>query len=173
MAIELKYKVTVNEDRLGIDFVDETGAYSSGNIGGWGAPNAAIASVTGVFISITKRGGTTYNIDPSPSLPTVDTAYEYAIAATEFGFAAGVKITDGLYQVAYTVEYVDSLGNSQTAYDSFYFSFTKGLECCISNIREALEVPSGACECDDEAITSLSNAETLLNLQRTNYRKIL
>ncbi len=164
MATELKFQANQNQDRLGFNFIEETGVYSPGNLGGWGAPNPIVGDAVDSRIVITKRGETTsYPVNPFSLLPTSDTEYQYLILGTSFGFAANEKITDGLYKIEYTVDYVDSLGFQQTLYDSFYFAFTKGLECCISNIRESLSVPSGACECDDAAITALSNAETLLN----------
>ncbi len=170
MALELKYSVEENEDRFGITFSEKTGLYSStANIGGWAATsslagNPVVLDAIDAVVTITKRGdGVSYPVNVYPTFPTSSREVDYLISSTSFGVASGTKIPDGIYKVTYSVDYLVASGAQASAFDSFYFAFTGALKCCISNIRAGLSVPSGDCECQDEAITDLSNAETLLN----------
>lgn len=163
MALELKYTVTENPDRLGINISEQTGSYSSGNLGGYGSPNPALGDVVSAVFTIQKRGDTAiYSIDPSPELPTSDSTIQLLVPATSFGYAANEKIEDGIYKVTYTVNYVDSLGNQASDFDSFYFAFTEKLKCCIRNIRSATPVPTDGCNCSEEKINALASADQLL-----------
>jgi len=164
MAIELKYSIEENPDRLGINFTEKTGAYSSGNLGGWGAPNEVIADATDAIVSINARGSSDiYSISLFPTLPTSSKEIENLIPATSFGFASGEKITDGIYQIAYTVNYVDNNGNEASSTDSFYFAFVEGIRCCIANIRSRFHPPEGECNCTGEDKSKFYAAEALYN----------
>lgn len=160
MALELKYTVEENADRLGLTFREYTGAYSTANLGGYGAPNPTVASVIDATITITRRGSTSSYTFPITA--TSDDQIQTLIPATSFGYASGEKIEDGLYQVRYQVDYSTLGGATQTAFDSFYFAFLNKVKCCISSIDETLSVPDGHCECADEQINSVTSVAHLV-----------
>lgn len=164
MPLEVKYDIETPPSRLSINFIDNTGSYSTGNQGGYGTPNPFIADVISSQIAITKRGDTTtYYVDPYPALPTTDSSMKYAIPATSFGFTSGQKITDGLYKVEYSVTYLDTGNNAATANDSFYFPFIEGLKCCIRKQREKISVPDPTCNgCQDKEVDKLARLDQLL-----------
>jgi hypothetical protein len=163
MPLELKYNVEEPQSRTSINFIETTGSYSTGNLGGYGTPNPFVGDAISSSISITKRGSsTTYTINPYSALPTLDSAAKYAISATQFGFSSGEKITDGLYQVSYSVTYLDTGNNAATATDSFYSAFIGGIECCIRKQREKIPVPDPSCMgCQSEQITKLAHLDQL------------
>lgn len=163
MPLELKYDIETPGNRLSINFIEKTGSYSTGNLGGYGAPNPYLSDIISAQISITKRGGTTYNINVYPTLPTNDPTLKYLIPATSFGFASGEKITDGLYQVAYQVQYLDSGNNVITSSDSFYFPFIEGLKCCVSKMRSKISVSSSPCVgCEDKQRDEINQMSALV-----------
>lgn len=163
MPLQIQYNIETIPDRLSINFIDTTGSYSSGNLGGYGTPNPFVGDIVSSQITITKRNGTTYSINPFPSLPTTDSSLKYSIPATLFGYTSGQKIEDGLYEVGYSVSYLDSGSNLVTATDSFYFAFIEGLKCCVTKLREKIEVPSSPCvECKSQKSATVSALDQLL-----------
>lgn len=164
MPLELKYSIETSPTRLSINFIENTGSYSTGNQGGYGSPNPFVGDIISSTVSITKKNDTvTYYINPYPALPTIDSSLKYAIPATDFGYASGVKIQDGLYRVDYSVTYLDTGNNAVTANDSFYFAFIEGIKCCIRKQREKIPVPDPTCNgCQNEDIDKIARLDQLL-----------
>lgn len=158
MALELKYSVGENQDRLGFTFMELTGLYSPANLGGYESPNPSVGDVTDARLEINLRGDT--NIYVVPITATSDIEYETLVPATSFGFAAGEKITDGIYQIRYVVDYIAPGGALGTAFDTFHFAFVNGLQCCITSIRANLTPPKQGCDCADDQ--GVSAADQLL-----------
>lgn len=170
MPLINKFSVTQPQDRLSINVNDKTGAITAQNLGGYGAPNPTVGSITSAKFLINKRlpDGETpviYTITPVTPLPTTDNTLVKNILGTSFGFTG--KIADGIYYGQYQL-FQSSGGGPPTmvAHDAHYFALTGGIKCCLKQIRKGVAVPTTMCSCSNDSCSTcqvrlLNNAVAL------------
>lgn len=166
MSLQVNFKTEENSQRLFYDFIELTGIYGAGNPGGYNSPNPTAVSQNFTRIKMQKRGdATVYDITPNAGLPSDVDTFKLKVYATSFGFAAGVKYDDTIYHIWYEVgTQVLPADPVITSTEDFYVIFTAGIRCCLTNIRKNLQVPSsGACHCEDAAITENTDMMNLMN----------
>lgn len=105
MAIALTLDITKASDCKSLTIAETTGAYNSTtNLGGYNSPNFTVADVTAATIDFTRLNSTnTYTVDVYPTLPTTSSSTTFLIDSSDVGFGSGEAISDGIYELTYTV----------------------------------------------------------------------
>ena len=108
MALSLSISFCQSDGCKTLTITDDTGEYSGLNQTGWGTPNIELADVSVATITITDPDDVAHVIDLVNDLgidyltATADTL-EYDIANTYFGLGTDDKITDGIYNILYSI----------------------------------------------------------------------
>jgi len=151
MSVTLKFCVTKAPNCSYLTINDNTGAYSANNLGGWGAPNYDISTVTsatmliqqrqsdGTFVNTPIYPASVYNALPSNSMGSTN------ILASAVGYGTAGVFPDGIYLMTYTVN-----GNSSGAYSltaQNYYFHTCAIDTCYQ--KAALASSTCNCVCDD------------------------
>lgn len=124
MAVSLNLDTIVqSNDNTMLRIIDDTGDYSSSNVGGWGAPNTAVTTINGttnalsVTVTITTSDGTETEYEPidfrdylGASPTTADDLVMYITSAmlipsgdTSAIGDADDELPDGWYKIDYTL----------------------------------------------------------------------
>jgi len=161
MSLILKQSAHVGNACRSIYLSDNTGLYSASNTGGWNNvggsdPNILISSIIETHILITLPDGVTVvDIENPTGLPSSDTTFEYEISASVI--SGGTYISDGLYQIEYTV--FDGTDTYTTGPQ--YMLFTCNVQCCIANLFAKIAKVND-CNCDSTYIKNAIYADALL-----------
>ena len=146
MGLTLNIDVVENQYADEAVFTETTGAYNlSANSGGWGVPNATLASVSSAVLTIKDLDDTTLGtIDFSPftDFPTDDETIEYTIVPTDMGMTD--KFTSGIYIFSYDVTATQG-GIEQDFNKTCYVMFTNKLRCCIDQMYAAIDAFCTSC----------------------------
>lgn len=164
MALEEKFQLQENGDRLSASFSEQTGTYNAlTNLGGWGVPNPVLGDAVITNILIQRRDDTTetvYTYNPT-NFPTNNPLVTEDIPYTSFGGTSSTdKIIDGLYHVTY--QNIDS-GGVTIGENDFYFPLVGGLQCCLTRLRRKLPLPTNGCKCSHKLLDEVANAQLLLD----------
>lgn len=150
MALTLTAIACNNKNCSQLCITDTTGAYTSGNTGGFNAPNPTIASALTATIIISKRNsdgtfGTAYTTQNAyPTLPNT-TSVQFCFTAEDCGLGTDSTFTDGVYKIVYTVTGND--GSPYTATTTFYKAIICGVKCCYDKMAD--EWSNCHCGCTD------------------------
>ena len=156
MAIKVNFKIVEACDSKSILFTDTTGAYSSANITGWGAPNPLIGTVIDVEIIIIAPDGNTYVIsmaDISGDLPS-DSNGIFNIHMGYLGGTMGATIQQGIYSVEYRVIYADGSVTGQLVSKRKYVLATSVIKCCVHKMLASLDMCDD-CPCGEDKSNAL------------------
>lgn len=158
MAIAPTLTACFKENNTLLQITDTTGAYSTGNTGGYGSPNDASTAVTSAIIVITFPDNSTQSVDVTSQISAGVVTGDYV-----FTDVTPDSTADGVYAFNYTV-----VSPSGTVTGSVHKLFIGKIRCCLDKLWK--EVPDKLCsECEtDPYIDRLLFAEglykTLLSL---------
>lgn len=138
MALILNFSTCVVNGCTQIKFTETTGVYSASNIGGYGAPNNTLGSITTAVLTITSPSLVVYTINLFPlTFPSSNSSFSYTIPTAILGLTT---IVDGKWTFTYTVS--DGITTfTTTKYSLFYCNS----ECCITQKLANLELTD--CDC--------------------------
>ena len=111
MGLTLEFSLSQSADCTKLNLTDNTGAYSSGNPNGWGAPNADLIDVISVYVAGTFRpypcNAPAVNIPstelmPSPNSLPYSLYQEFILNPSMLGFLS-TSFQDGIYTLGVTV----------------------------------------------------------------------
>lgn len=119
-----------------IKIKEETGAYSSTNQGGYGAPNPATSHVQSAKIYISKRDNSgafseETEINVFGTLPSSNGA-SFEIDSTLY--TAG--FSDGIYKIRYVITGVDGSSNAFSYEVTDYPVIDCGINCCFQKLSD-------------------------------------
>jgi len=159
MALIPKLSFCSSKDCLRLQVTDQTGAYSTSNLGGWGAPNDTLASVVSAVIKVLLPGssvGDEVYIDVGSELP--NSTYQYkTLKSQDFGLGTDIVLVDGTYVIDYTVV---TSGGTYTFHTEFLMTCSK---CACVNSMFA-KVASTGCDCDENFVTEATQAFVVLQM---------
>tara|TARA_R110002020_G_scaffold235_9_gene1303 strand:+ start:1495 stop:2091 length:597 start_codon:yes stop_codon:yes gene_type:complete len=156
MAIKVNFKIAEACDNKSIIFTDITGAYSSANLTGWGAPNPLISTVIDVEIIVLAPDGNTYVIsmaDIAGDLPS-DSNGIFHIHMGYLGGAAGTTIQQGVYNIEYRVIYNDGTSTGQLVSKRKYTLAASVIKCCVHKMLANLDMCDD-CPCGEDKSNAL------------------
>jgi hypothetical protein len=179
----LTIQTVLSEKCTKITVQDITGAYNATtNPLGYGLPNGiALTDITSIVIDVYYPSVTvpiTYTITQVAGTPTAltvtdlnGTVYDiFADIATLY--VAGVfnltgetaftlpKITDGIFNVVYTISGIDAIQSLEFNYTTNKeFLSTCSIDCCILNMYQNLDM---CCDCSEDAKLKIQDAEVML-----------
>jgi hypothetical protein len=152
MSLTLQLNVNQTDDGKSLVFFDLTGAYTSINAGGWGAPNQATTDALTATITITLLTnpdtltfGPTYTASVYNQMPNSSGVPVYVSAQT-FGLGTGAVFPDGVYKITYLVTGISS-AVAFSATTTGYFAITPAVDCCYKKIAD--EFATCSCNCDE------------------------
>ena len=156
MPISPKATACFTQNNTILSFKDVTGAYSTGNTGGYGSPNEDTTAITAANISITYPDGTTQVVDVQSQL--VANAITASFVFTD---VTPDTIKDGVHYFTYTVT-----SGTGTYTSKFAKLFTGTVRCCIDKLQ--VKVVDYVCDsCETSAyIDRVHLAEGLYNSLR-------
>ncbi len=148
MAVEVDFDICIAPSCAAMTFTELTGAYSSSNTTGWGAPNSLISSVTNALLQITDPSGGIYTIDllATTYFPSDNPSFEYTIPLASIGVTTST-IADGNWSFFYYVVGSDA-GGAFVYQTKKNFLFYCNSECCVNTMLTAIE--PDACDCNKE-----------------------
>lgn len=176
-AIVLDFNACQKADCKAIYFTEETGAYASSRLHGWGSPNNTTSQAETAVLTILKPDGTSTIINLfTSSFPTTNRSLEYIITNTALGLGATQSIPDGKYKFTYTVARTTATAFSFTQIKEFFFYCNA--KCCIYNMFTDLD---SCTSCDTEkkeqAIEAYTMYQSLVNAakcgQSTKFANLL
>ena len=153
---KVKFKVHEACDNKSIVFTETTGAYSSFNSGGWGAPNYQLVDVLDVEILVTIPNGTTYVLsmsDLTPALPN-DLNGSFNIHMGFFGGTQGDVMTQGVYQFEYRVLVNDGTTGGFLISVRHYGLASSVIKCCVHKMLANLDMCDD-CPCGEDKSNAL------------------
>jgi hypothetical protein len=157
MALELNIQICTSGCSSFL-FSELTGAYSTVNTTGWGAPNPEIVDAVSATLEITTPSEITYTFDLYDDFPTTDSTQSYEVTGSVLGMSD--SLTDGKYTFVYTVVTEDD-ESVQTTYSITKQLFTIcSVECCVN--RMLLDIEDLNCDCNKVAKDKYLEAYTLL-----------
>ena len=123
MALELKLKQVYNS-YTNFVFSDNTGIYSSSNIGGWGGPNINISNVRKARIRISYGGTILKDVDVTSIFQSA-TSNDSLIFTIPYSDSNDV-IKDGVYTIEYLVSTLSNATWKSIVNSIFYLSYNTG-----------------------------------------------
>lgn len=123
MALELKLKQVYNS-YTNFVFSDNTGIYSSSNIGGWGSPNINISNVRKARIRISYGGTILKDVDVTSIFQSA-TSNDSLIFTIPYSDSNDV-IKDGVYTIEYLVSTLSNATWKSIVNSIFYLSYNTG-----------------------------------------------
>ena len=123
MALELKLKQVYNS-YTNFVFSDNTGIYSSSNIGGWGGPNINISNVRKARIRISYGGTILKDVDVTSIFQSA-TSNDSLIFTIPYSDSNDV-IKDGVYTIEYLVSTLSNATWKSSINSIFYLSYNTG-----------------------------------------------
>ena len=123
MALELKLKQVYNS-YTNFVFSDNTGIYSSSNIGGWGSPNINISNVRKARIRISYGGTILKDVDVTSIFQSA-TSNDSLIFTIPYSDSNDV-IKDGVYTIEYLVSTLSDATWKSIVNSIFYLSYNTG-----------------------------------------------
>ena len=159
MALVPKLSFCSSNDCLRIQVTDQTGAYSTSNLGGWGAPNDALGTVVSAIIKVLLPGdsvGDEIVIDLGSEIPNDDYQYK-TLKSQNFGLGTDVVLPDGIYPITY--ELVTS-GGTYVFETEFLMTCSKCI--CVNDMFA--KIASTGCDCDENFVTEATHAFVVLQM---------
>lgn len=123
MALELKLKQVYNS-YTNFVFSDNTGIYSSSNIGGWGGPNINISNVRKARIRISYGGTILKDVDVTSIFQNA-TSNDSLIFTIPYSTDNNI-IKDGVYTIEYLVSTLSNATWKAIINSTFYLSYNTG-----------------------------------------------
>ena len=123
MALELKLKQVYNS-YTNFVFSDNTGIYSSSNIGGWGGPNINIGNVRKARIRISYGGTILKDVDVTSIFQSA-TSNDSLIFTIPYSTDNNI-IKDGVYTIEYLVSTLSNATWKSIINSIFYLSYNTG-----------------------------------------------
>jgi hypothetical protein len=179
MALEQKYRVKQSGcDKIKI--VDCTGAYSSDNTAGYGAPNVASSAITQAVVQILLHGYVkpfifTLNIEngivqSATMTNPKDVVVVWELENTVFPFTKQApflieaeKLGLGDFPDGLTVLNVELFDGTDYYTISEDYFFDCKVSCCVQQLALAA---SAACNCDSVEVKKFNKATSYLNMMR-------
>jgi len=152
MALSPKIKARFKESNTLISITDITGAYSAGNVGGYGTPNDASTNVTSAIVTITYPDATTQTEDVTTQINAQAVLGDYIFTDITPTYTA-----DGIYTFLYTV-----IGEITYTYTTKVLMLGNA-RCCLDKLQVKL-VDQLCDECETSAYAKrVDLAESLYN----------
>lgn len=123
MTLELKLKQVYNS-YTNFVFSDNTGIYSSSNIGGWGSPNINISNVRKARIRISYGGTILKDVDVTSIFQSA-TSNDSLIFTIPYSTDNNI-IKDGVYTIEYLVSTLSNATWKSSINSIFYLSYNTG-----------------------------------------------
>lgn len=123
MTLELKLKQVYNS-YTNFVFRDNTGIYSSSNIGGWGGPNINISNVRKARIRISYGGTILKDVDVTSIFQSA-TSNDSLIFTIPYSTDNDI-IKDGVYTIEYLVSTLSNATWKSSINSIFYLSYNTG-----------------------------------------------
>jgi len=143
-------------DNKSIVFTDTTGAYSTFNMHGWGAPNYDLSDVLDVEILVKTPDGTTYSLsmaDLSPSLPN-DSDGTFHIHMGFLGGTQGDPMVQGVYEFEYRILVNDGSAGGFLISVRHYGLVSSIIKCCVHKMLANLDICDD-CPCGEDKSNAL------------------
>ena len=160
MSLVLSFDICEGSNCNTLKFTETTGAYSTSNTSGWGAPNMSTGNAVSATLTITTPSGdvlTPINMHIlPPSFPSEDFTQEYSIPLTSLG--ENSSITDGVWSFLYTVVCTQDLITvtyTQRVTQGFYCQ----VDCCVKSMFKNIDVE---CDCSKDQLSKAAKAYLLL-----------
>ena len=151
MSLQLNYSICQASNCSSLTFNELTGAYSSTNPTGYGAPNDDIVVSATAELNITLADGTTSILSlTSSGFPTSDKSKEFIINATDIGYNSGEQIADQIISMEYVVV-TDSGSIVRKQIDTSLYC---QVNCCVNSMFIDLDT-----ECSDCMATEGARAQ--------------
>ena len=123
MTLDLKLKQVYNS-YTNFVFSDNTGIYSSSNIGGWGSPNINISNVRKARIRISYGGTILKDVDVTSIFQSA-TSNDSLIFTIPYSTDNNI-IKDGVYTIEYLVSTLSNATWKSSINSIFYLSYNTG-----------------------------------------------
>lgn len=161
MALVLDFNVQQSYNCKKLIFTETTGAYSAGNLTGWGAPNPLTSAATTATLTITNPAGTSYVLNLfTSSFPTTSVSTEYAVTFDLIGGSVNTAITDGIYTFLYT-----TLVGATTYTQTKKITLTCNVACCVYSMFKDIDFE---CDCSQDTKNKAIDAWILLKGLQSN-----
>lgn len=151
----MAFQYTVSVKKNGTDckqllFVDETGNYSTTNLGGWGMLNKAEKQdVEASIVVITAPDNTSTTVDLYP-LP-----YQFPQTNSTAYYISPTAFEDGIYKFVFTI----LVDGDEYSYTTYYLS-TCNIDCCMTKFAGKIN-PS--CSCNDKMLQKWADMQSYYN----------
>lgn len=132
MALELKLSVCFKDKCSKLQISDATGAYSTNNTTGWGAPNLALGDVTEATLTVTPpnvTSATNFDVTTTVTSATIVEGL-FILKTVQNSDLTGGALVDGIYTITYEV--TDGEDTYTTTIKTFS---TCKADCCVEKMK--------------------------------------
>jgi len=168
MALTLSFNIVEKHGCKDFTVEDTTGIYdATTNTTGWGAPNLAVGDETTVTLDVTEPGATSADqLDVSANLPNTAST-KHTVVNTDLGLGATTKLTDGIYEMVYTVSGTFNIGAVSTGSKTFTITGLDRTGYFVAGVQFTVASSTGNDGTYTVVSSTLSGSDTVITVSET------